>query len=185
MASMSFLQLINKPPQIPSSNPAFMQLDKQRVLPRWNSYKSEPKERSQSDNDGLSTTAIIKPRTTTYNNKIFARGQNPSNNITCKSKADNESSLLAGEGQGRSKMGTRVQYHHSFSNYLSKKPARQGRANMHGKLMYFDLNEIVNKIASPIKLERQLDQEESSPDADQRKQRSLAQYQRFLRELHH
>lgn len=47
--------------------------------------------------------------------------------------------------------------------------------------MYFDLNEIVNKIVSPIKLEHKLDGEELTLSPDQKKQRSLAEYQRFLK----
>jgi hypothetical protein len=154
---MSFLQLISKPSSHQSSNPAFQQLDR-KVLPRWSSFKSEPKDRTPSDPDeSPHLQTKFKPRTATLHHKLFARGKNPTNQDL--DPECNSPSPKPGERLPIQSSTARVQYHHSFSNYLSKKPANMRRTNLKGRLKYFDLNEIVNKIASPIKLEHKLDGE--------------------------
>ena len=49
-----------------------------------------------------------------------------------------------------------MKYHHSFSNYLAKKHIGVRQGNLRSKFMYYDLNEIVHKISSPMKLEHKL-----------------------------
>jgi hypothetical protein len=52
--------------------------------------------------------------------------------------------------------------------------------------MYFDLNEIVNKISSPIKLEPKVEEDDLDMigEGERVKQPSLALYQKFLGEVH-
>ena len=52
--------------------------------------------------------------------------------------------------------------------------------------MYFDLNEIVHKISSPIKLEPKVEEEDSNllGEGEKMKQPNLALYQKFLGEMH-
>jgi hypothetical protein len=48
---MSFLQLISKHTNQKADNPAFQQLEKLKAIPRWDSFKSEPKEINPNEHE--------------------------------------------------------------------------------------------------------------------------------------
>ncbi len=78
---------------------------------------------------------------------------------------------------------TRMQYHHSFSNYLARKNIGFSQITFQGKILYYDLNEIVNKISSPVKLTQKIEDQEQKIKLRQKKSINLSQYQYFLKEV--